>query len=59
MRLDGEVAVLAGAASGMGRAMALGYAREGASVVMAQEIEAVRGPKRLGRTALGEGRRCA
>jgi len=34
-RLDGKVAIVTGAASGMGRAIALRYAREGASVVIA------------------------
>jgi len=33
MRLQGKVAVITGAASGMGRAMAIGFAAEGASVV--------------------------
>jgi NAD(P)-dependent dehydrogenase (short-subunit alcohol dehydrogenase family) len=33
--LDGKIALITGAASGMGRAMALGYAAEGAHVVIA------------------------
>ncbi len=39
-RLDGKVAIVTGAASGMGRAIALRYAREGASVVIADLNEA-------------------
>jgi D-sorbitol dehydrogenase (acceptor) len=35
MRLEGKVAIVTGAASGMGKAMARAYAREGASVVVA------------------------
>ena len=45
MRLDGKVVVITGAGSGMGRAMALRFAAEGATIVgadIAQEpIEAV------------------
>ncbi len=35
MRLEGKVAIVTGAASGMGKAMAQAYVREGASVVIA------------------------
>ena len=34
MQLQDKVTLITGAASGMGRAMALGYAREGAHVVI-------------------------
>ena len=34
-KLDGKVAVITGAASGMGRATALRFAKEGAAVVVA------------------------
>ena len=35
MQLENKVAIITGAASGMGKAMAKGYAKEGASVVIA------------------------
>jgi len=34
MRLEGKVAIVTGAASGMGKAIAEGYAKEGAKVVV-------------------------
>lgn len=37
MRLQGKVAIVTGAAKGIGRAIAVGYAREGASVVIADK----------------------
>ena len=38
MRLAGKVALITGAARGIGRAIAIGYAREGASVLMADKL---------------------
>jgi len=40
MRLDGKVALISGAASGMGAAMARRFAREGAKVAVADMLEA-------------------
>jgi acetoin reductase-like protein len=40
MQLEGKVAIVTGGASGMGRAIALGYASEGANVVIADVDEA-------------------
>jgi acetoin reductase-like protein len=40
MQLENKVAIVTGAASGMGRAIAQGYAREGATVVLADINEA-------------------
>lgn len=40
MQLENKVAIVTGAASGMGRAIAIGYAREGATVVLADINEA-------------------
>ncbi len=40
MRLEGRVAMITGAASGIGRAMAIEFAAEGASVVIADTSEA-------------------
>jgi NAD(P)-dependent dehydrogenase (short-subunit alcohol dehydrogenase family) len=42
MRLQGKVAIVTGGGAGMGRAVAEGYAREGAAVVIA-EVDARRG----------------
>lgn len=38
MRLGGKVAIVTGAAKGIGRAIAVGYAREGAAVVLADKL---------------------
>lgn len=38
MRLAGKVAIVTGAAKGIGRAIAVGYAREGASVVIGDKL---------------------
>jgi NAD(P)-dependent dehydrogenase (short-subunit alcohol dehydrogenase family) len=48
MRLEGKVAIISGAASGMGAATARMFAREGAKVVIADllEHEAGRWPMR-------------
>ncbi len=53
MQLKNKVAIVTGAASGMGRAIALGYAREGAAVVIA-DID-VAGAQQVGNeiTAIG------
>ena len=39
MKLDGKVAIVTGASRGIGKAIALGYAREGAAVVVAARTE--------------------
>jgi NAD(P)-dependent dehydrogenase (short-subunit alcohol dehydrogenase family) len=41
--LEGKVAVVSGAASGIGRAVALAYAREGAAVVVSDVNEFMNG----------------
>jgi len=39
MKLSGKVAIVTGASRGLGHAMAIGLAREGAAVVMAARTE--------------------
>jgi NAD(P)-dependent dehydrogenase (short-subunit alcohol dehydrogenase family) len=55
-RLEGKVAVITGAASGMGRATAILFAREGAHVLLA-DLNAAGGEEAAG-LASGEGPRC-
>ena len=57
MQLDGKVAVITGAGRGIGKAMAIGFAREGADIVavsrtLAQVEETARQVKASGRRAL-------
>ena len=57
MQLDGKVAVITGAGRGIGKAMAIGFAREGADIVavsrtLAQVEETVRQVKASGTRAL-------
>jgi len=44
-RLDGKVAIITGASRGLGEYCAVGYAREGASVVIAARTEEVKDPQ--------------
>lgn len=57
MQLNGKVALITGAGRGIGKAMAIGFAREGADIVAvsrtsAQVEEAAREVKASGRRAL-------
>jgi NAD(P)-dependent dehydrogenase (short-subunit alcohol dehydrogenase family) len=54
-KLDGKVAVITGAASGMGRATALRFAREGAAIVIA-DLNSQAGEATVSEIATGGGR---
>ena len=54
-KLDGKVAVITGAASGMGRATALRFAKEGAAVVVA-DLNSQAGEATIAEIAAGGGR---
>jgi NAD(P)-dependent dehydrogenase (short-subunit alcohol dehydrogenase family) len=54
-RLDGKVAVITGAASGMGRATAVLFAREGAAVLVA-DVDDRGGQDTVAQIAAGDGR---
>jgi NAD(P)-dependent dehydrogenase (short-subunit alcohol dehydrogenase family) len=54
-KLDGKVAVITGAASGMGRATAIRFAREGAAVVVA-DLNSQAGEETISEIAVGGGR---
>src|SRR5690349_5099541 len=53
-KLEGKVAVITGAASGMGRATALRFAREGAAVVVA-DLNSQAGEQTIGEIAAAGG----
>ena len=54
-KLDGKVAVITGAASGMGRATAMRFAKEGAAVVVA-DLNSQAGEATVSEIAAGGGR---
>jgi NAD(P)-dependent dehydrogenase (short-subunit alcohol dehydrogenase family) len=56
-RFAGKVAIVTGAASGIGRASAIGFAREGASVVVA-DIDPIGGQETVGLIAEAGGQAC-
>jgi NAD(P)-dependent dehydrogenase (short-subunit alcohol dehydrogenase family) len=57
MRLEGKIALITGAGSGIGRAMALLFAREGAQLTIAdKDLEAVQATESLVRSAGGNAR---
>jgi NAD(P)-dependent dehydrogenase (short-subunit alcohol dehydrogenase family) len=58
MRLDGKIAIVTGAARGIGRAVALGFAREGASLVIA-DLRAELAEEVVGEIAAGGGQAIA
>ena len=58
MRLENKVAIVSGAASGMGAATARRFAKEGAKVVIADMLEAEGKAVAAEITAAGHGHRC-
>jgi len=53
VKLRGKVAIVTGAASGIGRASAIAFAREGAKVVVV-DVDQARGDQILEHAALGK-----
>ena len=59
MRLEGKVALISGAARGMGAAEARLFAREGANVVVGDLRDQGKGVRWLRRSTRPVGRRCS
>lgn len=57
-RLDGKVAIITGGDSGIGRAVALAYAREGADVLISYLDEEEEDAQETARVVEAEGRKC-